>query len=119
MKYLALYENFITDWIKKYKTNYINARQHSLDPEPDDSYLYEVKDIVKRKKDDELGMIFARGQETGVNKYWVDFNDFPEKWISKPGASIFDMVSSYTEDEIEKPTQDEIELYHDMKKYNV
>ena len=64
MKYLALYENFITDLFKKKYVRHIDFRhKHSLDPEPDDTYLHEVKDIVKRKKDNELGMIFARGQE--------------------------------------------------------
>ena len=55
---------------------------------------------------------FSREDKKGVNKYWVDFNDFQEKWVSK-------LDCSYTEDEIEKPTTDEIELYNDMKKYNV
>lgn len=113
MKYLTLYENFITDLFKK------KNRPESKIEWEDSPYIHEIKDIVKRKKDDELGMIFARGQETGTNKYYIDFNDFDQKWKWKAGASIFDMVSSYTEDEIEKPTTDEIELYNNMKKYNL
>jgi hypothetical protein len=105
MKHIELFENFITDLFKKKKlvSTQNQYTQHII--------FFRTNELVKRKKDGEIGRVFSVQSSFGLNElvYFVQFlDDLETNW------SV-----SYYADELETPTDDEIELYKNTKNYNL
>jgi hypothetical protein len=90
MKYISKYEKFFDRLRKKFRDT------------PEDSFF--VDNITKVKKTGQLGMLKKFVWKEGAY-FEIEFND---------GTS-----QVYSDEDIEKPTQEELDFYKSVTKYNL